>query len=226
MWHRAIYPDPMNENDVDKCGRGGKKSFVCDPDCVLTVDQADYLDHVIRRITEGTECPCSNMYCTPENPGGYRIGVAIVYKMEKDENMLDLPSETSLDMGRLFAYTLEQRWEWGKCSEDIVIFYSQGDNVVYTITGTETVKKLKPSMVGEINMKWRAFFGPGVHVYKGLEGIIKDYRDVLMGNYTSGLKRMEPPRTAAVIGDSSAPRSLFSIATLIISFVTTVLALS
>ena len=36
-WHRDEFPNPRL--DVNKCGRLGKLSFVCDPDNILTVIQ-------------------------------------------------------------------------------------------------------------------------------------------------------------------------------------------
>ena len=36
-WSLKKYPNP--QKDIDKCGRGGKKSWVCDPDNILTPEE-------------------------------------------------------------------------------------------------------------------------------------------------------------------------------------------
>ena len=37
FWNLKVYPNP--QTDIDKCGRGGNKSWVCDPNNILTTEE-------------------------------------------------------------------------------------------------------------------------------------------------------------------------------------------
>jgi len=201
-YDRAHYPSP--QNDPEECGRGGKTSYLCDPDQILNAGEGDQLDREIERVMNETKCPCSYESCSSRKYyKGYKIAIALIKKMPDDQDVQNEEGDDelthNLDKGRLYAYTLLNRWKFGKCGEDLIIFYSQDDNVLYTMTGELTEKILKNEIVGEISMEGRGKFGS--NNFEGLLYLITKYREVLSGKYREN--EVAVPKTAALT-DSSA----------------------
>jgi hypothetical protein len=188
---------------------------LCDPDQILAPEEADQLDRQIERVMNETKCPCSYESCSSRKYyKGFKVAVALIKRMPDDQDV-PFKSDTdkltqNLDKARMYAYTLLNRWKFGKCGEDLVIFYSKDDNVLYTMTGSETEKKLKNELVGTIAMEARGKFGS--NNFEGLLNLITKYREVLSGNYQ--YTSIAKPQTAALMGTSSS-----SIQKAILSFV-------
>lgn len=177
--------------DLEKCGRKGMRSHVCDPDGIIPVEQAYQLDDLIRSIYNDTQCPCSAAICRPEGQGGYLIGIAIIRAMKLDRRRLNYTREDDakymdavLNEAKRFAYRLLDEWKMGRCAEDILIFFSEHDNVLYTITHPEARKKLTDDIVGEIAVNSRIHFSHRETIADGFKEILIDYRHVLLGIYT------------------------------------------
>jgi len=199
---RAHYPDPRK--DSEECGRGSKKSYLCDPDQVLNPGEGDQLDREIERVMNETSCPCSYESCaTRKYRKGYKIAIALIKKMPDDPDVQYREGEDelthTLNKASLYAYTLLSRWKIGTCGEEIIIFYSQEDNVLYTMTGDVAERRLRNSIIGEISMEGRGKFGS--NNFEGLLYLITKYREVLSGNYKE--HPVAKPQTAALTDSSS-----------------------
>jgi len=209
-WAAKDYPNPRLS--ADRTGANGgyaackrpERSYICDPDNILSSDEANQIDVLINKTMYETTCPCSLNTCRTQKTG-YVIGVALVRKMQlEEEGELDLQEEIaqSLDQSRLFAYTLEQTWGLGQCEEDIIIFFSLEDNALYTMTGDTARLILDARYIGEISMKNRSNFAAGKDIAAGVMRMIDGYRDAVQGNYQR--MRMEPPKVAALTDASTS----------------------
>lgn len=184
-WTRRDYPNPQT-NSYD-CGRFSKRSYLCDPNKLLSDDEANQLDLVLESVVNDTKCPCSTYACRTSRTG-YVISVALMNKIEEEENYVDDGSsdigdviDHNLMKARLFAYTLESyTWNFGNCDEDIVILYSREDNALYTMTGEAARGKLRDAHIGEIAMMVMHKFGPNKNIFEGLHDMIMAYKKKLM----------------------------------------------
>ncbi|CAH1800325.1 unnamed protein product [Owenia fusiformis] len=184
-WHRSEFPRPQMRNETRLCGRRNKaSSWVCDPANIISYEEANQLDVLIGQTRNGTKCPCSEWECI-RNKLGYTISVALVPAIETDKDADD-DVHTRLNDGKLFASILEiRRWNYGRCEEDIVIFYSLNDNVLYTSVGGTAFKVLNHNLITEITMEASNYFGPNRDIARGLRHIISGYRNVFLGRYYS-----------------------------------------
>ncbi len=69
-WAPDSFPNP--KIDTDKCGRGGKKSNICDPDHVLTAQGADRVEGILIEIYEGAD-PYVRAPCGATGLQGYQV---------------------------------------------------------------------------------------------------------------------------------------------------------
>jgi len=181
-WNRRDYPNPQTH--PMQCKRE-RKSYLCDPNELLSQAEANQLDRVLESVVNDTKCPCSTYTCRSSRTG-YVIAVALMDKIEEEENYVDDGTsdigeviDHSLSKARLFAYTLEQStWKFGNCDEDIVIVYSRQDNVLYTMTGEAARGKLRDAHIGEIAMKVMHKFRS--NIFEGLHDMIMAYKKKLL----------------------------------------------
>lgn len=184
-WTRSNYPNPQTQSY--DCGRYSKKSYLCDPNKLLSDDEANQLDLVLQGVQNNTRCPCSTYTCRSSRTG-YVIAVALMHHIEEEQDYVDDGTNDVQDVidhhmfkARLFAYTLESyTWNFGNCDEDIIILYSQQDNALYTMTGEAARGKLRDAHIGEITMKVLHKFGPNKKVFEGLHEMINEYMKRLM----------------------------------------------
>ena len=71
-WNPSQYPNP--QVDLKKCGRRGVKSFICDPDGVLSYDDANAVEGLISKIAYG-EPPFLKAPCGELGLRGYQVGI-------------------------------------------------------------------------------------------------------------------------------------------------------
>ncbi|ESO12537.1 hypothetical protein HELRODRAFT_159093 [Helobdella robusta] len=187
-----IYPHLEDKQML--CGRDSWKTIsVCDPDKILGLKdvEASQLDEIIKKIKHETKCPCSNYICT-KDPGGYKVGVAIVKKLSDDDLASSLDdedhyeqnsnrrkkNEKKLEEAGKFAHMVRNLWKLGRCDEDIIIVYSHDDKVIYTVTGDMASKVLTNKLITEITGKVVPYgFNKGA--FHGLNSILHDYRQLL-----------------------------------------------
>lgn len=189
---RSVYEIANPLVDLEKCGRKGMRSHICDPDGIIPVEQAYQLDDIIRSIYNDTFCPCSHAICRPESQGGYLVGIAVIRAMRLDRSIRRLNTtredqakymDAVLNEARHFAYKLLQEWKMGRCNEDVLIFFSEHDSVLYTVTHSEARKKLNDDVVGEIAIHSRIHFSHREMIPEGFKEILNDYRRVFLKSY-------------------------------------------
>lgn len=211
---RSDFPNP--QTDPQSCGRQ-RASWLCDPSGILTNEDATHIEQLIDSFYNKTSCPCSADACRAR-PGGYRIAIALVPKMEisqndqRNENKKRGEAYLNLHRARLFAYTLKGMWNMERCEDGILIFFSAEDNVLYTMVGDVVAQRLGGFRLGEIAMNHRTKMGPGRDNYQGLQAIINDYRSVMFNQYEGMQNQVAKPRYAAVVAEGSPKGSASALA--------------
>lgn len=180
-WEAQDYPNPMF--DMEKCGRHiGRRSYVCDPNGIISVKDADALDNILLGLPNMTSCPCSAWSC--ERPGkdkGFHIFVALVKKLKRKEGT-PKSREASEGLAGKFALTLlNKNWKIGECNEEVVILYSKEDGILRTQTGSTARLLLKDEIAAEIQRAMARFFQNEDTVGQGLQYLAMNYRRVLDG---------------------------------------------
>ncbi|XP_005107746.1 uncharacterized protein LOC101859815 [Aplysia californica] len=170
-------------NPIDEpvnCGlRKNEPSYICDPNKILG-EHVNSFNWILRDAAyNSTKCPCSNYYCeTERGPTGYRISIAIVKKMKIQTN-IDGRRNSPEDQAQLFAYRLENsKWNFGRCEEDIVIFYSHDDKMLAMYGGSTALKKLTPYYRQLLAYKVGQRFNEG-HIVEAFNNLLVDLKLVL-----------------------------------------------
>ena len=70
-WAPATFPNPYS--DVNRCGRAGVPSRICDPDSVLSTESANVVEGIIQSI-EAPKLPFAPSHCSGASEGGYQVG--------------------------------------------------------------------------------------------------------------------------------------------------------
>lgn len=71
-WDASRFPNPTV--DLDACGRHGVKSWVCDPDKVLSYEGANVIEGVLKDIEAGSD-PYVKMPCGTMGNQGFQVSV-------------------------------------------------------------------------------------------------------------------------------------------------------
>jgi uncharacterized membrane protein YgcG len=125
-WSPSEFPNP--KTDWKACNRN-MKSSVCDPDRILTKDDADLLDGTLIDLYAGND-PFARLPCADEEPQGLQVGVAII-------NHMKIPSDKSpVDQAAYFAQQLHNQWGVGDktCKNGVLLFLSIQDRQAYIST--------------------------------------------------------------------------------------------
>ncbi|CAG2186565.1 unnamed protein product [Mytilus edulis] len=138
FWEKEDFPNP--QINIDLCGRHCKTSWICDPNAVLSSQQADELDSIVNTVAESGKCSCQN--CTSTD--GYNISIALVSSLK--------PSIKSLkDSAVEFIHFIRDSWNFQKCDNDIVILLSKDDRKVYTEAGATANKFLTDDCIDQVH---------------------------------------------------------------------------
>ncbi|VDO20640.1 unnamed protein product [Haemonchus placei] len=159
-------------------------SFLCDPSEVLNEENitANHLrlSKSLIEVRELTKCTCSPMDVgeCDDSPRGFTISAAVVKKMvllddQRNPAMAQLAAET-------FAETLRQRQNRGQCDDDVLIFVSALDEVVWTSLGSVTKRYLSDDAVKAITSRAESHFKNGDFT-GGLQYMIDSYTTLLRG---------------------------------------------
>lgn len=181
-WSVFEYPDPhsLNQDQQRLCGRYNVSS-VCDPNGLISETDANALDSLINSVYRETTCLCADCILKGH---GYIIRVAIMPKMQRV-----FPRGENTTIGRLrdaqmYSYILTNRWRMeGACNETLLILYSEGDGILYTLTRQNTKLKLSNGDVKRISMTVRHYFDDQSTIADGLMEMIRRYRLVFEDNY-------------------------------------------
>lgn len=125
-WSPSDFPNP--KTDWQACNRNVKSS-VCDPDRILSKDEADLVDGTLIDLYAGND-PFARLPCAEKEPQGLQVGVAII-------NHMKIPSEkTSADQAAYFAQQLHNQWGVGDktCKNGVLLFLSIQDRQAFIST--------------------------------------------------------------------------------------------
>ena len=131
-WQKEQFPNPTT--NIIACGRGGKVSWICDPDKILSYETADFVDELLFSVRENTFSGCR---WGDRNPG-FQIGVAVMKKMRP------IPGKSIAVTAEKFAKHLHDRWGVGKvgCDDGAVLLLSISDRQIYVSTGRRAMMVL------------------------------------------------------------------------------------
>ena len=117
------FPNPRL--DLEKCGRDGVESRICDPSRLLGEEHANKIEEYIKTIQRDTESGC----------GGFQVAVAIIDQIDPTWPTAATPRE---DAARAFAMKIHDAWGVGdrSCQNGILLFISRRDRRVYISTGS------------------------------------------------------------------------------------------
>lgn len=178
-WNWTVYPNPNSPNQDQQlqCCRSNQ-SYVCDPNGLISQRQADEIDVAINNVYAETRCGCQ--HCIHHNHG-YIIRVALMSKMVPVyPNSRDNSTMAKLRDAHSYAYQISRRWDMdGDCQESLLILYSRQDNILFTLTRSETRKKLTDSKVGDVSLLVRHHFNREDTIAAGIKEMIARYRHIL-----------------------------------------------
>ncbi|BFZ10009.1 hypothetical protein BsWGS_13048 [Bradybaena similaris] len=170
-WSAFDFPNPQHE--YSQCGRPNLSS-VCDPNGIISRQDADTIDQLINALYRETRCQC---YSCITNKHGYIIKVVLMPEMERV-----FPDGENTTLGRLrdaqmYSYIITQRWRMeGACNETLLILYSRNDGILYTLTRQMTRIKLSDEDVKKISLVVRHFFDRTETIAAGIKEMIHRYR--------------------------------------------------
>ncbi|XP_033740593.1 uncharacterized protein LOC117327638 [Pecten maximus] len=174
VWDVVSFPDPRYE--PTRCGRHSEvtESWICDPNNIISSDDATAIDALLKMTERTTTCGCQS--CRTDN-NGYVIMVALMPQMKRiinDSNSMD----SILQDARVYSYYLSLYWDFTSCDQQVIILYDQHHDVVYTLTQRDARRTLTDSLVSAITLENRSFFDVNkkASIAQGLKNMIQRYR--------------------------------------------------
>ncbi|ULT91292.1 hypothetical protein L5515_008945 [Caenorhabditis briggsae] len=179
------YPDSMTQSEL--CGQT-KPSFFCDPNNIVswkkvvskdgneTIEEEEsFMEKELLYVRGETNCSCLRpAMCLKSPPRGFTISIAVVGKMHLDHN--ETSRDSILQAAKIFADVIRDRQNRGQCDDDMVIFLSTKDEVVYTSIGSSI--RIDDSVIKRIAEQGEIFFKKEQY-REGLEWMTKQYKHVL-----------------------------------------------
>uniref|UniRef100_A0A1I7UVS7 VWFA domain-containing protein n=2 Tax=Caenorhabditis tropicalis TaxID=1561998 RepID=A0A1I7UVS7_9PELO len=175
------YPDSMTQSEL--CGQM-KPSFFCDPNNIVsrrkkegngTLEEKNSLDNELLYVRGETNCSCVlPTLCMKSPPRGFTISIAVVEKMHLDNN--ETSRDSILQAAKIFADVVRDRQNRGQCDDDLIIFLSARDQVVYTSIGSAI--RIDDSDIKRISEQGEIFFKKMLY-REGLEWMTRQYKHAL-----------------------------------------------
>ncbi|XP_067674566.1 uncharacterized protein [Haliotis asinina] len=180
-WNPEDMPHPVR--NPQHCRLGQKAGFMCDPDGILTERSVELLNWLLRGAYDNdTVCPCSTYWCERTRKGTH-ISIALINRMKLAETFDD-PDTAVMQAASNFALKLQnQFWNFGTCNNDVVIFFSRDDGVLFVSYGQTAALRLNNAVVSYIQGQFGHYFRPGGDIFVGLAEMVVAIRQVLNGNY-------------------------------------------
>ncbi|GMR59803.1 hypothetical protein PMAYCL1PPCAC_29998, partial [Pristionchus mayeri] len=175
------YPDSIS--DFAACQMPGE-SFLCDPNRILdgNVTEAHrQLDHSLNSIRSTTQCACTAAdanFGVCKGEGGYTVSLALVDKIALDANNDNKVDRINAAMK--FANTLRGIQDRGQCDDDILVFLSREDQVMWTSTGDVAGRALTVELINEVTLNAETYFVRGEYT-AGLSYTLDKYGQILRG---------------------------------------------
>ena len=149
QWSPESFPNPLK--DVRRCGRGGKPSWICDPDHVLSDYSQNVIEGIIHEIAAAQD-PYRSAHCpaSASDAPGYQVGACVAVKspcvhllqanlQRALQVAVALVDSMKLEKGRsqaeqaeVFAKSVHNTWGVGDatCNSGLVLFLSKNDRQV------------------------------------------------------------------------------------------------
>lgn len=147
-WSPGTFPNP--QKDLYQCGRRGVRSMICDPDGIMSYEDANVAEAVINKIGNG-EKPFIRAPCGDLGPRGYQVAIALMSKFEAAGGV------DAAATAKAFARALHDSWGVGEaaCQNGVLLLLSIGDRQSYISTGAGSVQVLPDDVALQIleNMK-------------------------------------------------------------------------
>lgn len=176
-WSLGTFPDP--KVNLDRCGRGGKKSHICDPERLLSpglLDQEDAHLNVLKERVMGGQVPS---LCQKD---GWQLYIAVADEL--DRNYV-ARYESMEDGARAWATAIGHTWGVldTPCLNGIMVVYMVRDEYVTVVTDEGAVASLLPADLARhvVHDAVRHFHNTPDHVFTTL---LTDLESVLAGSYT------------------------------------------
>ncbi|XP_064619864.1 uncharacterized protein LOC135483168 [Lineus longissimus] len=198
-WTKEIFPNPHRH--VYDCGQRGRRSNVCDPNHIITYDEAVTLDKMIDRLKE-LPCPCD--VCPGGKRGGYSIGIALVPMLkltaEYDGSVIT-PKQLMLQIEQFAVYLRDKKWNFGICNNDIIILIVDELDIVFITTGSIAKNKVTSLCLDESNARVNETFKVGNYT-QALKLLLTDFKYYFTkgGNCTVGFGVKSDWPIEAIVG--------------------------
>lgn len=142
LWNPQTYPNPVV--DLELCGRKGVKSWICDPDGIITYESANVVEAVLRKIRRG-EAPYSKMSCGGEQTG-FQVAVALMNQFAQPMH------EDPEVVAESFAKHIHDTWGVGDaaCNNGVVVFLAIKNRQMYISAGKSAKRLLSYKVLGSI----------------------------------------------------------------------------
>ncbi|KAI2802345.1 hypothetical protein BLOT_009789, partial [Blomia tropicalis] len=165
-WEPDQYPHIRKQGKFCTGSHRNPPTSVCDPDTVLTRDEANELDTLIDNGRNSTLHQC---LCEPcdINEAGLAIKIAVVMSVKyKGKN------QTLEETLEHFADRVRTNWNVSpKCHHDVLVLVATGYNKVYISMGSKAERAISRSEAKEIIKETLDHFKYG-NTYQGLESIV------------------------------------------------------
>lgn len=207
-WNKEEYPNPQQSPKF--CQRS-HPSLVCDPDSILTKEQAEKLDQLTAQTSNNlTKCYCQ---VCPEGEGGVVVGVALAKNIFRAYNSPKAPDSDE------FADFVRRRWQYGTCDNTVLILLVADQTEITISMGVIAAKHLSEEFLQQLVMSHKTEFEQH-KLYEGLVNIVGGMRTLIHSNKapTTPLDGGAGGGVKAV-GDGSEPPSSTSTAVAVIGII-------
>ncbi|CAD6198390.1 unnamed protein product [Caenorhabditis auriculariae] len=181
------FPDSITQPQLCAVSRPG---FACDPNSILGTQNSTQthfeLDTELLRIRGLTNCSCNDQTECDPSTFGYTVSVAAVRKMRLATN--ETSRATVLAAAEIFADRVRWRQNRGQCDDDMLIFISEEDQVVWTSVGTGAARLINRDVVKRVSEEAETYFEKKSYM-QGIEWMTKQYSKAFQQQKLDTLRR-------------------------------------
>ncbi|XP_048766134.1 uncharacterized protein LOC125673563 [Ostrea edulis] len=182
QWRVTDFPHPVYQSK--QCGRK-EASWICDPNGIVSTEDADAIQEMVTDTYEATRCPCPE--CATNNQG-YVIMVAIMPRMYRIVNRSALVQDVLYD-ARVYSYYLSTLWNVTTCDTNTLVLYSRDDDITYIMTWRNARALLDDNEVRRITLSNRFYFDDPTKqrdIGKGLRNVVRQISEVFRAKAPRG----------------------------------------
>ncbi|XP_070538575.1 uncharacterized protein [Ptychodera flava] len=182
-WSKFSFPNPQVDTEI--CSHHGNESWLCDPEKILTAEQAAEIEEVLEETQNLTTCDCHG--CVNETDKKFIVTVAIVPKIYLLKSLRSVTEQDLETVSHEFADYLLAKYQYGKCGNDVVLFVSRDDRQFSVAIGSEAKKFLTSRSLLKIRSEISVHFQTG-KVYEGVLAAVTIFKDVFLLQYEYSAK--------------------------------------